>query len=481
MNSRRTNENHIGISEAFTFEFCLDGTDGEDKNKDFDVLYYSGGRDDFWLGTWGITRVRGTRIPGLYTLNDRKKLPQRTDPLPYKTGEPPEMAISKKPNVPVGTKIRKFHVAAIHSDIIYNKFGDHDPFGMTYVEYDDVPKILSGEINPKPLIITINAGELLELKLTNLLPKNLDVPFFPEVPVQDKWPNSSRVSMHSQMAVYNVLDSDGTTVGFNPNQTIGVDDTFTYYWFYEESAQQAILVDFADTINHRHHGLFGALNLAPVGSTTLFNNMKEIACTGDQLTITNPFLPSYRQFSILAQNGIYLLDKDENLLPKMFFEPLVTPFDFDNEDQGMKGFNLRSEPFFNRLKANEKVSELFRSIEENKNDPLTPVFLAKVDDPIVVKFFVPAGSPRPIPLFVHNQLSHNEPANMDSQINGVYGAVTIGGSRNLQLINQDKFIKTEPGDYMYQSTSIRWDIEQGMWGFMRILPEDSDKIISINR
>lgn len=481
MNSRRTNENHIGISEAFTFEFCLDGTDGEDKNKDFDVLYYSGGRDDFWLGTWGITRVRGTRIPGLYTLNDRKKLPQRTDPLPYKTGEPPEMAISKKPNVPVGTKIREFHVAAIHSDIIYNKFGDHDPFGMTYVEYDDVPKILSGEMNPKPLIITINAGELLELKLTNLLPKNLDVPFFPEVPVQDKWPNSSRVSMHSQMAVYNVLDSDGTTVGFNPNQTIGVDDTFTYYWFYEESAQQAILVDFADTINHRHHGLFGALNLAPVGSTTLFNNMKEIACTGDQLTITNPFLPSYRQFSILAQNGIYLLDKDENLLPKMFFEPLVTPFDFDNEDQGMKGFNLRSEPFFNRLKANEKVSELFRSIEENKNDPLTPVFLAKVDDPIVVKFFVPAGSPRPIPLFVHNQLSHNEPTNMDSQINGVYGAVTIGGSRNLQLINQDKFIKTEPGDYMYQSTSIRWDIEQGMWGFMRILPKDSDKIISINR
>lgn len=486
MNSKFSEDSHIGISEAFTFEFALEGTEGKDKTKDFDVLYYSGGRDDFWLGTWGITRVRGTKIPGLYKLGDRKELPRRKEPLPCKTGYPPEKAVPEQPTLPIGTKKRTFDITAIQSDILYNKFGDHDPFGLIYVESNKVNQITAGLINPDPLIITINAGELLELKLTNGLPKDLHIPFFPEVPVQKKWPASSRVSMHSQMANYNVLDSDGATVGFNPDQTIGVGDTITYYWYYEEKAQQGILTDFTDTINHRHHGLFGAINLAPAGSSTFDNLLKTTASIGDQLIIENVFLPDYRQFSILAHNGIYLLNKDDLLLPKMFFEPALTPFSFDTEDQGMKGFNLRSEPFFNRFVAQEKltpgdanISEVFRSIPVNKNDPLTPVFLAKVNDPIVVKFFVPASQTRAIPLYVHNQLSHSEPTNMDSQILGVYGSVTIGGSRNLQLINQEKQLRTQPGDYLYHSTSITWDIEQGMWGIMRLLPHDATNIASL--
>lgn len=480
VNSRFTNETHIGISEAFTFQFALDGVEGKDKEKDFDVLYYSGGRDDFWLGCWGITRVRGTHIPELYKLKDRKKLNCRTKPFPCQTGAPPERTTPEKPEVPKGTVVRKFHVAAIQSDILYNKFGDHDRFGMTYVEYKDAEKVLSGQMNPKPLIITINAGELLELKLTNLLPKELEVPFLPEAPVQDEWPYSSRVSMHSQMAVYNVLDSDGTTVGYNPDQTIGVGETITYYWYYEESAQQAVLVDFADTINHRHHGLFGGVNLAPAGSTTLGEKCEESEI-GDQLIVTNPFIPDYRQFSILAHNGIYLENKDNILLPKMFYEPALTPFDFDTEDQGMKGFNLRSEPFYNRLEKYDNIKEVFRSTLKYEGDPLTPIFIARVGEPIVVKLFVPASQSRAIPLFVHNQLSHNEPTSLNSQTLGVYGAITVGGTRNLQLIKQENRIKVEPGDYMYQSTSITWDIEQGMWGIMRLLPNECEEIVSTNK
>ncbi|BBF43674.1 multicopper oxidase [Lachnospiraceae bacterium KM106-2] len=469
LDSNLIQQQHMGISEAFTFQFALEAPDGPNVEKDFDTLYYSGGMDDLWLGVWGLVRTRGTAISGLYQLGDRPRKRRRTEPLPKRTGKPPKPAVLKSNPFPPGTKVHRYHVAAIQTNILYNKFGDHDPYGMTFVPYDDVPKILRGEMNPEPLIISINSAEGIELTLTNLMPKHLDVPQFPEVPVDQKWPYSSRVSMHSQTAFYDVLDSDGTTVGFNPDQTIGVGESITYRWMYPFNADQGILVDFGDVRNHRNHGLFGAINLTAPGSAHYDNVTKQPSELGDQIQVTNFFLPCYRQFSVLAHNGIYLEDKFGNLLPKSFFDPAEQPTDFDTEDQGMKGYNLRSEPFFNRFLAGSAVKEVFASLPQNQGDPLTPVFYTTPDSPITFRLFMPGNESRATTFFVHNQLYYAESRYFESPIKGVLESVTVGENRRLNLLppSNRKFIV--PGDYMYHSTNVRWDIEQGMWGIMRML------------
>lgn len=473
-------EQHIGISETFTFEFSLVSLSGRE---DFDVLYYSSGMDDLWLGTWGITRVRGTLIPTLYPLKDRPLLHRRKEPMPYQTCCPPPKATSPGNPFPCGTKVNHFNVAAVQRPIIYNQFCDNDPYGMIFVLLEDVEKVLCGEKNPEPLILTINAGEGVELTLVNLMPKELDVPQFPEVPVQKCWPYSSRVSMNSQGAEYDVLGSDGATIGFNPDQTIGVGESITYRWYYPETATQAIVVDFGDSMNHRKHGLFGAISFAEVGSKHYdpFTGCEKDK--GDQLVIRNPFLPDYRQFVLLAHNGIYLEDKKGDLLPKFFFNPeiVVDDEDLDTEDQGMKGYNLRSEPFYNRLLQDPVIGNVFTSDEPDLSDISTPIFYANPGDPITIKLLMPAEKPRATTFYVHGHAVHSENTNMNSPIIGVDGAITIGDNYRKDLLGGATAGVCQTGDYMYQSANITWDIESGMWGIMHVVEEGEEGLIPLEQ
>lgn len=481
---------HIGISETFTFEFALESISGE---QDFDVLYYSGGMDDFWLGLWGLMRVRGTAVPFLKKLDDRPALKNRIMPLPCITGRPPCQAMTPGDPYPEGAKVNRYHIAAVQVPILYNKFGDHDPFGMVFVPYEIADKVMCGEINPDPLMITVNTGEGLEITLTNLMPKKLDVPQFPEVPVQQPWPYSPRVSMHSQFAIYDVLGSDGTTVGFNPDQTIGVGESITYKWYYPQGMQQALLLDFGDVMNHRKHGLFGAVSIAESGSehTDIFTGCE--SHIGEQLTISNPFVPDYRQFIVMPHNGIYLENINGELLPEFFYNPEEDmgaeaegeeaepaegsePTAFDTEDQGMKGYNLRSEPFFNRLAVRECLGQVFSSQDVFCNDPLTPVYYAHAHDPVTIKLLMPADKPRATTFNLHAHAHYAQSEDLFSDIIGLEGAITIGTNHKQDLLDGAGGKVGEAGDYMYQSGNIIWDLEQGMWGIMRVLDEDDEQI-----
>lgn len=459
---------HLGISEAFTLSFFLESFSGD---KDFDVLYYSAGMDDFWLGVWGLMRVRGTKVPFLKELSNRKPLKPRTEPYPMPTGCIPPKAKSPGNPCPKNCKVIKRHVAAVQAPITYNKFGDHDPYGMVFVQIEDAKKVLNGEINPEPFILTINGDESLELTLTNLMPKDLDVPQFPEVPVQAPWPYSERVSMNAQFAKFDPLGSLGITAGYNPDQTIGVGESITYRWYFQRDSQQAVVVDFGDVMNHRRHGLFGAISIAEPGAIHRDPCTGNLCDYGAQIDILNKFLPNYRQFVLLQHNGIYLEDKNGELLPKFFFNTEITPDDdeLDEEDQGMKGFNLRSEPFFNRLEEKPVISEVFS--EESGGLPSTPIFNAYKGDPITIKLLMPADKPRAVSFVFHGHSHKHQSEDVNSEIIGTQGELTVGVSDKQEIIGgaSEHF-----GDYMYRSGSIRWDIEQGMWGFIRILSDYSE-------
>lgn len=45
------------------------------------------------------------------------------------------------------------------------------------------------------------------------------------------------------------------------------------------------------------------------------------------------------------------------------------------------------------------------------------------------------------------------------------GAISVGNVYNLELQGGASDC---PGDYLYRSGSLRWDVESGMWGILRI-------------
>ena len=141
--------------------------------------------------------------------------------------------------------------------------------------------------------------------------------------------------MHAQLVQYDVRDSDGATVGFNCDQTIGPGESITYRWYIDQDFGAANLWDMADIRNHRHHGAFGMLIAEPRGSKYLSSKNRKEVETGSQVIISNPLLPEFREFALLMHDGVRLLDKDDRLIIDP--EPLI----FGTEKKNKKSLILK--------------------------------------------------------------------------------------------------------------------------------------------
>jgi FtsP/CotA-like multicopper oxidase with cupredoxin domain len=456
----------LGISEAFNIEFVADAIG------DQDILYYFGGLDDFWLGLWGIFRVYGERMPHLLPLNDRPVPPPRIYPFPVPSGSPPPKALHPGYPCPPCTTSRRYNLVAMTHPIIYNDFGDNDPNGLLFVLEEDEAATLSGEKPLEPLIIRANHGECVEIHLTNNLPEVLPETKFPGVPVDVPWPASNRVSLHVQRLIYDVRDSDGATVGFNLDQTIGPGESIIYRWFADKELGANLLFSFGDVRNHRHRGLFGVLIIEPMGSTYHNPFTGKILNSGAQAVISCP--SPFREYVVIGQNGISLFAADGELIPG---PPGIKERDF--EDQGFKGFNYRSERFENRLEENPDRWLVFNSVEHG--EPATPLFRAYVGDPVVFRYLMPADKPRNTSFNIHGHSWQSQPDDPLSNIYSTQGAISIGNSLNITPIGHAGGIKKVHGDFLYRSGNIRWDIEQGMWGIFRVHNQQQKDLLPLDK
>ncbi|MGG3197261.1 multicopper oxidase domain-containing protein [Priestia aryabhattai] len=467
-------DQHIVIAESFTLEFNIEG------EGDFDMLYHYGSIDDIWLGSWGIFRTFEKSVPHLIPLPDREKPSKRTEPLPCPTGKKPPVVKQFGRPCPPNSPIRKYEVVAINTPIIYNEAGDHDPNGIIFAFKEDVDDILCGRVNPEPLILRGNVGECVQVTLTNKLTDsfhNEKRHGYPEVPVEAPFPPSERISLHAQLVAYDVRDSDGATVGFNLDQTVGIDESITYQWYLDYEAGSVNLWDMADIRNHRHHGAFGMLIVEPRGSTYLDPIDRHEVQTGSQVIITNPILPEFREFSLLMHDGVRLVDKDGCLIIDP--EPVVLNLEVDPEeeledfeDQGSRGFNYRAERFSHRLKRVPDVSKVFSS--KIHGDPSTPLFLAYPGDPVTVRFVFPSDRARAHAFLVHGHKWRRSPNDVHSSVISVRGQNSVGTSDDFLFFHGAGGLLNQPGDYMYRSGNIRWDIELGVWGIIRVLDKELD-------
>ncbi|MGM9640982.1 MAG: multicopper oxidase domain-containing protein [Faecousia sp.] len=425
----------LGISEAFNLRIDQPYSAG-------DYLYYSGSVDDLWLGLWGIIRA--------YTEPQKCLLPLCGKPVHPPAHTPPPGAV-----------IRKFEIAAIQKNLEYNNYGDHDPEGLLFVPLSQMDDIRCGRKRPVPLILRANAGDWIEVTLHNCFEH--PVPYFdyPSVPLDLPHKPSCRVSLNPQFLKYDPVNASGLNVGYNEaEQTVGPGETIKYLWHADREYGTCLLHSFGDMRNHRYHGLFGAIIIEPAGAKHYRSFRVRDGNHDEQVVITAPGVEAFREFVLFAHNGIRLLDKEGALIKTTAAEEHGG---VDHEDTGEKGYSYRSERFFNRLKRLPVIHKVFDS--KIHGDPATPLLTAYAGERVILRLLMPGDKPRNIGFLIHGHQWLSQPDNPLSNVEAMKGAISVGNAYNLELLGG---ASGTPGDYLYRSGSLRWDVESGMWGILRV-------------
>ncbi|MBM6618198.1 multicopper oxidase domain-containing protein [Bacillus suaedaesalsae] len=463
-------QEHIGLSESFTFE--------TDVHHSGDYLWTFETEEDLWNGCWGLIRAFDEEVDFLMPLPDRQRPKKQTKPLPKCTGKPPEKAKCVEIDAPENAPIKCFDIVAFHTPIQYSKWGEHDPYGIVFSLQEDMEDIVCGRKNPEPLILRVNQGDVVKIHLTSCLEFD-QFPFpdgiwpYPPVKEQAFYPPSVRISLHPQLVFYDVKSSAGETVGFNPDQTVGPGETITYLWYADVPAGSCGLWDMADIRNHRSLGTFGTLIVEPKGTETLNPKTRKPAkVTDSSVVLRQPFFPETREFVLIMHDGVRLEDKEGHVI----IDPVdgvlggVDPDEADDlvdtYDNGSRGFNYRTERLINRLRAHPVLEDLFNS--KVHGDPSTPVFEAYPGDPVTIRLVNPSERRRAHTFHLHGHYWNTDDRDIFSQVKSIEDHIVLGYGRDLDLHYGAGSFFNFPGDYMYRSGNIRWDIEQGMWGIMRV-------------
>lgn len=489
----------FGISEAFnfyapTFENC-----GSAACKG-DYLYRLNDKDSLWLGAWGLLRISKFKQDGR---NGRGTLLE----LPDAPGRPPADAnnvdntststcgdgitllgitllggtnclldadgTSTPPNpgsCPSGAPVKKFSVVAFALPLTYNSKGDSEDAGLIYSLAADESAIKAGTKKPEPLMIRVNKGDCAEVTLTNHLPRTIparggDDPKFENDDLLG-WGPSNRVSIHAGgLLKYEVNGSDGATVGYNSNQTVGPDSSITQRWYADAEVGGVLLEDMGDQLNHRFRGLFGGLAVEPAGSTWT-SQTGEPLNSGTQAIVSTP-AGGFREFGMFLQDGLNTVNVGGQHPMALVDEP---------EDAGDKGLNYRSAPFSRRLSdpGNPSADGLTNVFSSGAGPIDTPLLEALAGDAVRIRLFGSQDQRRQQSFEVTGHAWPQEPDDPNTVWRNSQDAIGPGVQDNLHI--KAGGAAGRIGDYRYGSTMQWRHREGGLWGLLRVLPSTTTKI-----
>ena len=266
---------------------------------------------------------------------------------------------SEKPcDCPPETDIKVFELALVQAKITYNRYGWHDPQGRFFVLKEDlerhggldayIRKVESRKLRVEPLVIRANAGDCVEIRLTNLLPERLmESPFQMET-------ITDIAGFHIHLVKFDTIVSDGAANGWNNIAGARQYETLIERFFANTELRTVFFHDHLFANSHQMHGVFGALIVEEAGAT--FHNIqngKELK-RGTKAVIRRKDGTSFREFALFVHDFAFLFDKDGKPL-----NPPEVPGSHD--DPGVMGINYRCEPMRERLKNHDDPAYLFSS------------------------------------------------------------------------------------------------------------------------
>ncbi|MBD0349585.1 MAG: multicopper oxidase domain-containing protein [Flavisolibacter sp.] len=490
MDSAIRNQQTFGLAEAYTFIINEPYGPG-------DYMYKLSGADDLWLGCWGIIRA----FPWGATVSETG------EPLPVRLSDVPNTAPQTRPPV---SQMRRFRVAVRAKRLVYREPDLVDPFGLVYQLVSITPpmgveQIVDEPATIEPLVLRCREGEWVQVTLVNELPLRYTPrpePFAPQVPVEEQNPFSHRperpvsthVSMHADLVLYNIQDSDGANVGRNPFQSAGKGGGITYTWNTyrppntnaNEPLGPILLQDMADFRNHRHHGLIGALivestyatpyKVDPNGSTAI-GTTEAWYGTRATVIIREPAMAEYRfeEAVLLLQDGLRLYLRGNIHSPIADEPPGNGDDELDKEDQGQKGFNYRSEPVGPNVDplydpnnaSGISPGEWYTGDWLSTPNPATPVFKVPFQSNVQLHLIGACDKPRNHSFTVHGvawpewrylPMAQRRPVSSES-------GITCG------TVRKYAFRPQYAGDHAYRNGILKWMVPQGLWGILRVEPK----------
>jgi manganese oxidase len=522
------------LSDGTTSTKCPDYT-GDGNCVDY---LYSPSLDDTGIanGMWGLFRAY-----------DSNKMASKLQPL---TSNP----INPNNNVtyatcPAGAPSRKFDITAVTAEkalslispvpgsnpktgqILFNSRGStlRSKIGVMYVRSDDLDA--QGRLKPgtpvEPLILRANAGDCIEVNLTNKLDPgslvyqqdfSLASPFDGVNPVNHQPVYQSQMSkyvgLHPQLLSYDAAISDGINVGWNSdmkNQVVPFGQTITYQWYAGKmdrdgnSTPTYTPVEFgslnlfpSDPVYQHINGLFGSVIIEPQGSTW--------QC-GEAASLTSCD-PPYASPPTSRASATVTAPAPNNTTAKFREYALMISDDFRISQKNSSAVNYRTEPKENGLKPPDQIGFRygcgytdFSCMLSNQlvqtqlngntcttvgqvNDPQTPILTAEVGDAVRFRMTHPFGTGTSQVFTVHGHVWQRNPyqtkliAGIPSQVIGDNSLSQWIGSRDNHgatdhfelIVDKAGGEAGQAGDYLY-TVFLPNQATLGAWGIFRVGPK----------
>jgi len=414
-----TNNVHIGISERYDLTIAAAGGP---QNMPGDYLYYSGRSFKLEEGSWGILRVNGPDAgSSLQNLPGRENLME------------PAASVC-----PADSPSREFAVSAVETSL--DMLGGET--GKIYVLYHQKNAITSGVAEPEPLVLSVNVGDCVTVKLTN---GTLAGP----------------VSFHADMLAYDPADSMGINAGFNQapgaDQTVPVGESriYTFYAHPEVGETVALIRDWGNVLENPGLGLYGAIIVGPLGATYSdpVTGQDASADSGWRVDVHPLSGESYRRFALFFQ------DEDEvigtHIMP------------YTEAVAGTLGINYRTAPLATRVGAEFSPYQVYDS--RLHGDPKTPLLEAFAGDPVKIHVLAPYSEQA----HVFTVEGHQWPLEPGLKGTDLLDSIQLGGLNALTLVLDGGAGGRHalPGDYVYGDHREAYR-EGGLWGLFRVYPSE---------
>jgi hypothetical protein len=451
--------------------------------------------------------------------------------------------------------VRAFQVnAETPSPLIYNSRGVdgsnkfpsttiQNPYPMMYTVQTMTPPGASSPVNmtpnsSEPLILRANAGECVALTLKNTMSTTADV--F-GISSQAAFAQNINLSPSTSSGItpgvlsFDVMNSAGLNVGFNPVQTVAPGASATYYWYAGQTSVdhtgsvKGTATEFggvnlvpSDPIEQDKHGLVGGLIVEPpntVACFDVFNPQVTNSQTYASATVyegTNCGSPGklrHREFVLVTQDDVANLKwgaacycavpgpGTQTCDGKPCMTTVENAISVPPSPAIQTSINYRVEPMsyrFNATSFNDlqppppepQWGTVWRGFSDGwvMEEPQTPIFAAARNTPTRLHLLHPGGSGDQQVMALHGHVWQELPfTNGSTRIGNNTLSMWLGARDNHGTNTAYSIILDENGgaggqngvigDYIYRTTPANF-VTQGIWGIFRVGASGSD-IVSL--
>lgn len=160
-------------------------------------------------------------------------------------------------------EVKVFEIAVVQAKVTYNRYGWNDPQGRFFVLKEDlefhggldsyIRKVEEQKIRVEPLVIRANAGDCIEIRLTNLLPEYIEESPFQMHTLTDF------AAYHIHLVKFDTIVSDGAANGWNNIAGARQYETLIERFFADTELNTVFFHDHLFANSHQLHGVFRAL------------------------------------------------------------------------------------------------------------------------------------------------------------------------------------------------------------------------------